>query len=96
MLPRAPAPKRIKRIPSIPRPEDGYVPSATVCDILCVREVTLMRWDKDGRIGPRPLRIGHRFVRWKISQITAWIAAGVPDRPEWEELLKQKEAVANG
>jgi hypothetical protein len=35
---------------------------------------------------PAPVRIGGR-VLWRIDEIRAWLAAGVPDRKKWTTLL---------
>jgi len=36
----------------------------------------------DGKL-PRPLKIGGA-VRWRLDEIRAWLAAGCPNRQEWE------------
>ena len=40
--------------------------------------------DASGKL-PRPVKIGG-CVRWFIDEIRAWLAAGTPDRAEWEAL----------
>ena len=35
-----------------------------------------------GRIGPRPVRLGDR-VLWRPDELRRWIAAGLPQREEW-------------
>ena len=65
--------------------------SAVAVDrLLCVDEVadfigisTRQAWrhDRAGKL-PAPVRIG-RSVRWRNSEIQAWIAAGCPLRDEW-------------
>lgn len=32
---------------------------------------------------PRPIRFG-RSVRWSLDELRAWLAAGAPERAEWE------------
>jgi excisionase family DNA binding protein len=39
------------------------------------------RHDRAGKL-PAPVRLG-RSVRWRNSEINAWIAAGCPPRDEW-------------
>lgn len=34
---------------------------------------------------PRPLRLG-RAVRWRRSELLAWLAAGAPSRARWETM----------
>ena len=43
---------------------------------------TLRTMDAAGRL-PKPVRIGHS-VRWSLEEIRAWLAAGAPNRDEWE------------
>jgi len=38
--------------------------------------------DRDGRLGPRAIRLGRRRV-WIRTEIQAWLAAGAPDRVTW-------------
>lgn len=42
---------------------------------------TIRRLDQQGRL-PRPIRVG-RAVRWRRTEIVAWVAAGGPPRNEW-------------
>ncbi len=42
---------------------------------------TIRRIDLDGRL-PRAVRIS-RAVRWRRSEVVAWIRAGCPKREEW-------------
>lgn len=53
--------------------------------ILCCTERTVRRWDSAGKI-PQALRIGKRHVIWPVSEIQAWMAAGIPDRRRWNEM----------
>lgn len=41
---------------------------------VCVR--TLERWEKAG-IGPAPIRLGPRLVRYRAHEVEAWLAAPV-------------------
>lgn len=43
---------------------------------------TIGRWDAVGKI-PRPLRVGRRLL-WPRAEIVDWIAAGCPNRREWD------------
>jgi predicted DNA-binding transcriptional regulator AlpA len=43
-------------------------------------------WDYAGKL-PRPIKLGARTV-WVLSEIRAWLAAGAPDRAEWEARKK--------
>lgn len=42
---------------------------------------------KDGRLGPRPCRLG-RAVRWMRQELLGWLAAGSPPRSRWEAIKK--------
>ncbi|NLE38405.1 MAG: hypothetical protein GX621_10310 [Pirellulaceae bacterium] len=37
--------------------------------------------DQAGKL-PSPVRVG-RGLRWRVSEIDAWLAAGCPPRDEW-------------
>lgn len=45
---------------------------------------TVRSMDSAGRL-PRPIRLGGS-VRWRLDEIEAWLAAGAPNRDEWEAL----------
>jgi predicted DNA-binding transcriptional regulator AlpA len=45
---------------------------------------TWRTWDVAGKT-PQPIRIG-RSLRWRASELHAWIAAGCPDRSTWQIL----------
>ena len=49
---------------------------------LGVSERHLRRMTSGGHL-PRPFHIG-RLVRWSVTEIDAWIAAGAPSRKQWE------------
>ena len=38
---------------------------------------------------PRPVRIGGA-VRWRVEEISAWLASDCPDRERWETLQKRR------
>ena len=44
---------------------------------------TVERLHNSGRLGPQPLRLGTRLVRWNRNELVAWIDAGCPPRHEW-------------
>jgi len=49
---------------------------------------TVRRLDCSGKL-PRPVRIGGA-VRWRVEEITAWLASDCPDREHWETLQKRR------
>jgi predicted DNA-binding transcriptional regulator AlpA len=44
----------------------------------------LWRLLQEGRI-PQPLRLSKKIVRWRLSEIDDWIAAGMPKMDVWEK-----------
>ena len=48
----------------------------------------IFRLNSCGKI-PAPIRIGGA-VRWDSQEISAWLAAGAPDRRTWEALKQQE------
>lgn len=59
-----------------------------LAEILNLSVRTVRRLDSSGKL-PRPLRIGGA-VRWSLEEISAWIAAGCPDRQKWENTRGQR------
>jgi len=49
---------------------------------LSVSKRQIFRLNSSGKI-PAPIRIGGA-VRWSEQEISAWLAAGAPDRAIWE------------
>lgn len=50
---------------------------------MCGKSVRTWRaWDAAGRI-PRPIRIG-RSTNWRPRELQEWVAAGCPNREQWE------------
>ena len=45
---------------------------------------TIHRLNSSGRL-PRPSRLGGQ-LRWSLEEISAWVAAGMPDRKKWEQI----------
>lgn len=49
----------------------------------------------DGRIGPRPIKIG-AMVRWNAAEIRRWFEAGCPHRDIWQTIKGCDQCVAGG
>ena len=66
--------------------DDGCTPlllRAAEAAALCDTSLRTWRaWDVAGKT-PQPIRIG-RSLRWRASELNAWIAAGCPDRSTWQ------------
>lgn len=41
---------------------------------------------RSGRIGPLPIRLGAKCVRWSRQSLIDWVASGCPSRERWMEL----------
>jgi len=69
----------MNRQKEVPRPAacDGLVNIERVAELLAVSPEHTRRLNELGSM-PRPVRLG-RSVRWRISDIREWIAAGCPD-----------------
>jgi predicted DNA-binding transcriptional regulator AlpA len=52
---------------------------------LRVSAKTIDRMDQSGRL-PRPIRVGSRAKRWPREIIVAWVAAGAPNRRDFERM----------
>lgn len=60
------------------------VPAAEAAKLLSVSERHLWSMHSTGRLGPLPIRLG-RSVRWRKSELLAWLEAGTPERTEWQQ-----------
>lgn len=54
-----------------------------VAKLLRISSRHLWNLDRDGKIGPKPVRLG-KSRRWQSDQVRAWLNAGCPDRATWE------------
>ena len=57
-----------------------------VGQMLSLSKRQIFRINSCGKI-PAPVRIGGS-VRWRQSEITAWIQAGAPDRETWNSIRR--------
>lgn len=58
--------------------------AAEVGKILGLSKRQIFRLNSSGKI-PASIRIGGA-VRWRADEISAWLAAGAPDRKTWESI----------
>jgi predicted DNA-binding transcriptional regulator AlpA len=58
----------------------GHAEAARLCGI---SPASWHRLVAAGKIGPAPIRLGGR-VLFPVDGLRAWIAAGCPDRQEWQ------------
>ena len=50
--------------------------------LLGISMASLYRYANEAKL-PAPVRVG-RSVRWREDELRQWIAAGCPERAEWE------------
>jgi predicted DNA-binding transcriptional regulator AlpA len=48
---------------------------------------TIRTMDAAGKL-PRPVKLNGHSVRWVLSEVESWLAAGAPDRQSWEAMRK--------
>ena len=51
-------------------------------NILDIGRSKLYEMHSSGRLGPMPIRLG-RSLKWRRSEMLAWIEAGCPSRERW-------------
>lgn len=59
-------------------------------DLLGISQHLFERWRCQGRL-PAPLLLTKRTLRWRRSEIAAWIEAGAPPRTEWERIKQESK-----
>ncbi len=65
-------------------PERLALSAASVAKLLGISERHLWALNSSGRL-PRPVRLG-RAVRWSVSELRDWLAAGSPPRDRWQAM----------
>jgi predicted DNA-binding transcriptional regulator AlpA len=72
-----------KTLEAQPAWEDGQLIRADrLWQILAISSATGWRWHAAGRL-LRPISFG-TTLRWRLTEVHDWIAAGCPPRDEWE------------
>ncbi|UCG47131.1 MAG: AlpA family phage regulatory protein [Phycisphaerales bacterium] len=64
--------------------QDRLLSAASIAKLLSLSRRQVFRLNSGGRI-PAPIRIGGA-VRWSAKEVSAWLAAGAPDRKTWEAI----------
>lgn len=82
--------RRDRRPPAEPSPQ-GFGTTNWFRGLLAISAPTFYRWLSMGRVGPRPLRVNERCIRWRVEEVMRWIDAGCPSRSEWDDM---KQAAA--
>jgi prophage regulatory protein len=62
--------------------DSHLIDAKTLGAMLRVSRRTVFRLNSLAKI-PMPVRIGGA-IRWRAEEISAWLAAGAPDRKTWE------------
>ena len=65
-------------------PEMILVDADALAEMLGISRRHLKRLEASGRL-PAPIRLG-RAVRWNLTEVREWAAAGCPGRARWEIL----------
>src|SRR5262245_29970923 len=79
----------------LPPVAEGVAETEWLLQLLSVSRTTLGRWLRAGKVGPAPVRVNSRVLRWNVTEVLAWVRAGMPERSQWE-VLKQREAALQG
>lgn len=58
--------------------EDRLIGVGEVAEMCGIGTRTAWRLRDQGKL-PEPVNLGARLVRWRVSDVAAWIAAGCPD-----------------
>ena len=66
------------------------VSTPEAAELLSVSERHLAAMNTDGRMGPRPVRLGN-CLRWPVAELAAWVAAGCPNREQWEAVREESK-----
>ncbi len=66
---------------------ETLIDADVLAEKLDVHRVTIRKWQTSGKI-PAPIRIG-RTVKWRLSEVDAWITAGCPARSKWESIYRK-------
>lgn len=68
------------------------IDTKTMAKLLSVSTRTIMRLDDENAI-PQPVRIGGKFIRWRLAELLAWMDGGCPLRRNWkypDETMRMK------
>jgi len=63
------------------------LPAPAVAKLLGISERHFWACHSSGRLGPRPIAFG-RAKRWRLDELREWLAAGAPDRNEWDAIQR--------
>jgi predicted DNA-binding transcriptional regulator AlpA len=66
----------------IPMPTPALLTRQETAQLINVSLVSLKRWNRSGRFGPSPIKLG-KCTRFRRDEVLAWVAAGCPARREW-------------
>ncbi|MBL4701842.1 MAG: helix-turn-helix domain-containing protein [Phycisphaeraceae bacterium] len=60
------------------------VTALKAAELLGISRAHFYRMHNAGRV-PLPIRLGGS-VRWRVSELVAWVEAGMPNRQKWQSM----------
>lgn len=74
-----------------PVPEPLLVAAPEAARLVDVGVATWHRMVAAGRT-PSPVRLSRGCVRWRLTELREWVAAGCPGRKEWDARLSTQQS----
>jgi len=72
----------------LPETEKVLIDAAGAAKMLDISRTLLYQLISNGRLGPRPIRLGPRCTRFVVEELKRWAKSGCPSREQW---LQMKE-----
>lgn len=67
--------------------EPVLVDAGGAAKMLGISRTLLYQINSDGRLGPKPIRLGNRCTRFVVAELKRWAESGCVSREQW---LKEK------
>jgi predicted DNA-binding transcriptional regulator AlpA len=65
------------------------VAAEQAAEMLAISRSQFMKLHAIGKV-PMPVRLGTRSPRWAVDELRGWLAAGCPDRKEWDRMRTER------
>ena len=59
--------------------------------LLGISRRSFERIDRNGKLGPMPIKILAGRVLWSVEELRAWVRAGSRSRADWQIQIRQKK-----